>query len=230
VIFLRKERSNSKIPGDKLSVVVGLVAAILVLAGGFAFWLANPPEYEASSTLLVFPNEEQSSVSEYYDVLSSGQIVETYSGVINLNVVASSPVAGEVTRLEAAVVPNTSLIRVTATAPKPEVAEAAVNSVVDRAGPYLERLNSVYTASVLSPATGTATRVGAPAGTFVAAVLLVALVVGVAVQQAALALARAGRRVPEPRSPVGDRENVLKGNRDGASPPTDAVDRVPSSS
>lgn len=230
MILLRKERRHSKMLRDKLSVVVGVVAAILVLMGGLLFWLTNPPEYEASSTLLVFPNEEQSSVSDYYDVLSSGQIVETYSGVINLNVVASSPVAGEVTHLEATVVPNTSLIRVTATAPEPEVAEAAVNSVVDRAGPYLERLNSIYIASVISPATGTATRVGAPTGTFVAAVLLVALVVGVAVQQAALALARAGRRVPEPRSPIGDGENVLKVNRDRASPPPDAVDRVPSSS
>jgi hypothetical protein len=119
---------------------------------------------------------------------------------------------------------------VTATAPEPEVAEAAVNSVVDRAGPYLEQLNSIYTASVISPATGAATRVGAPTSTLFAAVLLVALVVGVAVQQATLALARAGRRVPETRSPIDDRDDVLKVNRDGASPPTDAADRAPSRS
>jgi capsular polysaccharide biosynthesis protein len=171
-------------------VLAGLATAILVMLAGLWFWQTNPTEYRASTTLLVLPDPRGAGeLPDYYDLLSQGQIVETFAQIMDLRVAERPPTGADAT-IDVTVVPDTSLVQVTATSSDAQSAEVAADAVLDQVRPFLAVLNSPYTISVIRPASGTAQQAGVPPRTLLPAILLVALIAGLAAQQAARALGR----------------------------------------
>ncbi len=177
----------------RLDLLVGLLVVVVVLSAGVLLWQSNPIEYRASATLVVLPAPAQATDPGYYDLLNQGQIVQTLAQVLDLGV--AGDVQDEVSSISVTVVPDTFLIRVTATAPDPETAETAADSVMTRASTYFSELSAPYTASVISPATGTAERAGVPPRTLLVAVALVAAIAGIAALLATRALQRPASQV-----------------------------------
>ena len=191
-----------------VSVVAGVVAAALVAAVAVALLVTRPPQWSASASLLVLPEPESASagpdvVAGLYDALSRGQIPATYAELLRdrrLEVTAgqrqglSEEEIAEV-ELEVLIVPDTSVLDLKITAPRPEQAESITAEVLTEAEGFLSELDSPYAVMVTGDAAGTARQVGLaplPLGAVAAAVAILA---GFAVQQAVAGLGRA-RQAP----------------------------------
>lgn len=177
----------------RLDLLGGLLVALLVVGAGFVFWQSNSIEYRASATLVVLPASPQATDPGYYDLLNQGQIVQTFAQVLDLEIADRAQNELGAT-ISVTVVPDTFLIRVTAIAPEAETAETAADSVIAQASTYFSELSAPYAASLVSPATGTAERAGVPPRALFVAVALVAVIAGIATQQATRALRRTTRQ------------------------------------
>jgi len=162
----------------------------------------QPSEYRATSTLVVLPKAAGAEVASYYDTLSQGQIATTFAQILALQGSRTAPEGGaDAATVAVEVVPDTSLIQVTATTPRAATAEAAADDVLTRVSPYFDELNSPYDVSVVRPATGTAQRTGLALGTLAGVVVGVAVISGLAAYLASGALAGA-RQLTHPGSPA----------------------------
>ena len=79
----------------RAAALTGLAVALLVLVGGWLLYVDRPAEYEASSTLVVLPNEPQAEAASYYDILSQGQIVTPFAGILDLQATQGSRAGDE---------------------------------------------------------------------------------------------------------------------------------------
>lgn len=198
-----------------MSIVAGTIAFAAVAAAGSVYVLGRPTTYTATASVVVLPSRSvsETAVSGYYETLSRGQIVETYAEMFRLpewsNAAISAQNLSTDTSAEietsASVVPSTAVIDVTATAPSGATAEAVVDDLVNRTSQYIASLSQPYDVRPISDATGTAKASGIPKVPFLAVVLVVGAVVGVAVQQLTLGLVRARER-SRPPSRVPPRE------------------------
>ncbi len=185
----------------RAAVLTGLVVALLVLAGGLLFYADRPAEYEASSTLVVLPNDELVEAASYYDTLSQGQIVTTFAEILDLQATAAGDGA-QVTSVVVDVVPDTSLIRITGTATDAGSAETATDAVLAQSQVYFDQLTAPYRISVVQGAAGTAEQTGLAPGLLSGAVAAVALIAGLATYLAVRALLPARQFVrPAPEEP-----------------------------
>ncbi len=183
----------------RAAVLTGLVVALLVLAGGLLFYADRPAEYEASSTLVVLPNDALAEAASYYDTLSQGQIVTTFAEILDLQATSAADGA-QVTSVAVDVVPDTSLIRITATAADAQSAETATDAVLTQSQAYFDQLTAPYQISVVQGAAGTAEQTGLAPGLLSGAVAAVALISGLATYLAVRALLPARqpiRQAPE---------------------------------
>jgi len=197
----------------RAAVLTGLVVALLVLAGGLLFYADRPAEYEASSTLVVLPNDELAEAASYYDTLSQGQIVTTFAEILDLQATSAADGAS-VTSVTVDVVPDTSLIRITATAADTQSAETATDAVLAQSQGYFDQLTAPYQISVVQGAAGTAEQTGLAPGLLSGAVAAVALIAGLATYLAIRALLPARQLVrptaEEPSSPSYERPPVSR--------------------
>jgi hypothetical protein len=179
---------------------------VLVLVGGAVFWTLTPVQYQARATLVVLPVREAAEAASYYDTLSRGQIATTFAEILDLRADPEAAVDGGASEpeLTVEVVPDTSLIQLSATASDPGDAEAAADAALGQAQPYFDQLGAPYAVSVVAPAEGTAERTGLVAGVFAAVVGAVALIAGVAAHLAFRALQQNRRqsRPPAAARPV----------------------------
>jgi capsular polysaccharide biosynthesis protein len=173
-------------------LLTGIAVALVVLAGGSVFWLLNPTQYRATSTLLVFPDAAAGEFAGYYDTLSRGQVTLTFAQILELQVSGASgdPV------IDVQAVPDTSLITVTVTAQTAAEAEADADAVLEQSRRYFTQLSSPYEISVVRAAAGTAQRSGVPVVPLVLVLPIVALIAGFAAQQAIRVLATQRRSEP----------------------------------
>jgi capsular polysaccharide biosynthesis protein len=177
--------------------------AVLVALGGGLFWAERPAESRATNTLVVLPDVQNSQVASYYDTLSSGQIATTFAQILALRGEAPSAKSQNVT-IDVQVVPATSLIQVTATAPDARTAEAAADAALARTRPFFDELSSPYAVFEVQSARGTAQRSGLAPQLLAAGVAAVAIIAGVAVALAVIALQKA--RESSRRQTEGDAE------------------------
>jgi hypothetical protein len=199
------------------SLVVGAVVAALLLAAGLVYALAQQKTWTAESVVVVLPASDldDATSAAYYETLSRGQIVATFAEVAgNLRFVQqaeerlglTSEQGAQVTT-EVTVVPTTAVILVRASAPDAAVAERVADMTTEISSDYLAGLSEPFRTYQVHEAGGTATSSGTPVLLLLAASVLVALVAGLAAQQAAYHLApallrrSAGRRETEPAAP-----------------------------
>lgn len=169
------------------------------MAGG-AFWLQRPVEYQAATTLVVLPQSSASEAASYYDTLSRGQITTTLAEILSIKAVPDDGSA----EIAVEVVPDTSLIEVSATAADADAAEEAADQALGQAEPYFNQLGAPYQVSVVDTAEGSATEIGLAAGLLAAVIAAVSLIAGLATYMAvrSLQVARQQTRVIESPAPV----------------------------
>ena len=116
---------------------LGLIAVVTILAAGVGFWLSTlfPMVYQASTSLLV--NAGSSSSTTYNDVLASEQLATTYAQLLTKRPVIEAAARGLgldpndlKKKVRVQLVPNTTLIELTAEDGNPRVAADIANQVV----------------------------------------------------------------------------------------------------
>jgi capsular polysaccharide biosynthesis protein len=199
-----------------LGAIAGVLFTVLILASGL-FWVFSRSHTWAAKAVVVVlpaPGIPSGTAASYYDTLSRGQIVETYAEILRLQRFQEATIAGldrataqpAKTTVTVAVVPNTALITITATGPSRTVAETLADGVFTQAGNYVRSLAGPYTVTAVSTAKGTGTQSTSHTSGFLAVLVVVALVVGLGVQQAVSQLVNARGKVvsaaPSQVSPI----------------------------
>jgi len=196
-------RSGSARRPLRRSVVLGLVLGILVLAAGGAVAATQHKSFTAEAVLVVLPSSDldEGTSAAFYETMSRGQIIGTFAEVAD-NAVFQNQAMDDLglagaqraqTSSEVSVVPNTSVILVRVTAAAAATSEQVADGAADRITIYLTGLSDAYRIQVVHQAGGSAT----PSGMSPALVLqlagILAVVLGLAVQQAAYHSAKARR-------------------------------------
>jgi hypothetical protein len=182
------------------SVAWGAVALVVVLLAGGTFLATRRGEWTAETTAMVVPDQalDPAAGAGYYETLSRGHVVATVAEILRLGHFRDEAATGlgitpeqrDSVTVEVAVVPNTAIITIAATAPDARLAEQMADAVLARATAY-EGLPEPYELTPVSGAAGTARQAAVATWRFAAVLLLIALVAGVAAQQAAYHLAAA---------------------------------------
>ena len=182
-----------------------------MLSVGWTFLQQRPTEYRAATTLVVLPDNANAEAASYYDTLSQGQIATTFAQILDLQATPPAPAAGsDPATISVDVLPDTSLIQVTATAAEPAAAEAAADATLVQVQPYFDQLGWPYDVSVVEPAAGTAERAGFTSSVLLSALAVVALVAAIAAYLAVRTLqqTRAGRPAAVPADETGGQRRV----------------------
>lgn len=189
----------------RVSLMTGALVALLILVAGSVVALGQKTEYTAESVIVVLPNAElETSVSAaYYETLSRGQIVATFAEVadnLRFEQQAEERLQLDEGQRDAvtttvSVVPSTSVILVRATAEEAEVAEQMADGTASLATEYLGNLSDPYRSEIVQEADFSAYVSSTSPALLFGLTLIVALIAGVAVQQAIYHLLGAlGRR------------------------------------
>lgn len=188
------------------SVFFGMLLAGLTLAAGAAVIFARPTGWEAQSTLIVLPSERKSasetSDASLFELLNQGQVVTTYSALLgnqafSEEVTRTAGVRARPISLAAAPLPDTFLIRLTASAPTAVDAGRLVQVAAERAPQYVGDLRQPFTVRALDATGVTATRRTAATPALAVTLLIIAILVGVTAQQGFLQLRRVATRPGE---------------------------------
>jgi capsular polysaccharide biosynthesis protein len=196
-------RSGSGPRPLRRSVVVGLVLALLVLAAGAAMAATQHKSFTAEAVLVVLPSSDldESTSAAFYETMSRGQIIGTFAEVAD-NAVFENRTMDDLglggaqrtqTSSEVSVVPNTSVILVRVTAAAAATSEQVADGAADRITTYLTGLSDAYRIQVVHGAGGSATRSGMSPALVLLLAGIVALVLGLAAQQAVYRSAKARR-------------------------------------
>lgn len=188
------------------SIVIGAVVALVVLVGGVFYALNQHRVWTAESMLVVLPatDLDQATSASYYETLSRGQIVATFAEVAGgsnfkqqaENRLSLTPDERASVTTEVTVVPNTSVILIRSTAPTAELAQRMVEATTQVSVQYLASLSQPYRVVPVPTGQNSAVPSGISPIVLIAASVVVALVAGVAVQQAVYHLTPALRGAP----------------------------------
>lgn len=183
-------------PGVTGSIAFGVVLASLTIALGGSVILSRPTVWQSQTTLLVMPREtDDGSDAGLFELLNQGQIVTTYAAILRSNVFAqdvarSAAVTVRPITLDAAPLPDTFLIRITATAPTAVDSARLARAGARRAPAHVADLKQPFAIRALDASGVTATRRTVATPGLAVTLFLIALIVGVAGQQAFLQLRR----------------------------------------
>ena len=193
------------------SIVVGVAVALLLLVAGVVFATVSKAQWTAESVSVVLPGTElnEADTASYYETLSRGQIVATFAEVAsnarfeqqaeqNLGLDASQQAA---VTTEVTVAPSTAVVLIRVTSDDRQVAEQIAQEMTSVSQTYLQGLARPYRLEVVNPGTGTAYRSSTSPLVLVVAAVVVALVGGLAIQQAvyhSLVALRSGSRPLRP--------------------------------
>ncbi len=186
------------------SIVSGVVVAVALAAAGLAYALTQQRSWTAEAVVVVLPaaSLDDATSAAYYETLSRGQIVATFAEVaatnrfeqqaeaeLQLSVAEQEKVSVEVT-----VVPDTAVILIRTTAPTAATAEAMADQITLLSSQYWAGLSKPYRTRTVGNAAGSAEPSGNSPLVLAGAAIAVALVAGLAVQQAVYHLSMAARR------------------------------------
>ena len=165
--------------------VFALVGAVIAAALGYLL-TPQSQRYQASAhvALLPAPNLSADQSSAFWEVLTRGQVSRTAAVLYNdprwLPSAANAAKAalGDL-YMEAAALPDTTMVTITMSASSPEAAELALNDVLTTATPEVTSLSVPFTVKVLWPPKGSAVPLPSPGPTqFAAAGALAGLLIG----------------------------------------------------
>jgi capsular polysaccharide biosynthesis protein len=196
----------------RISVAAGLVVALLVVIAGAALAMTEERKYTAESVLVMLPSSDldTSDSAAYYETLSRGQIIATFAEVAdNLRFEQQAEQTLQLTEAQRAtvttavtVVPDTSVILVRATADSAAVAEEVADGTTTLASSYLAGIAKPYRTEVVHNAQGSAYSSGTSPTLLFSLAILVALIAGLAIQQAVyhlmMTVGRSNRRDVNP--------------------------------
>lgn len=192
------------------SIVTGTIIALALVAAGVTYVLTQQRTWTAESMAVVLPAAtlDDATSASYYETLSRGQIVATFAEVagglgfeqqaedrLGLTPQQRANVTTEVT-----VVPDTAVILIRATADDASVAQRMAAATMDLSVQYLAGLSKPYRVVSVPAGDDSATPNGTSLPVLLAAIAAVALVAGLAVQQAVYHLSIAIRGVPRSQS------------------------------
>jgi capsular polysaccharide biosynthesis protein len=196
----------------RLSIVVGAVVALLILVAGIAFAVVRPPAYTAEAMAVVLPGKglDEATAAGQWETLSRGQIPATFAEVAadpRFQTAAAdqlklTPDQRQQIQVETSVVPNTSVILIRVTAPDPVVAEQMADATTALASQYLTGLLPSFRTETVQSAEGTAQSSGLSPLLLIVGTVVLALVAGLAVQQAIYHLLLVLRRGPASGGPT----------------------------
>lgn len=197
---LRPKRASRDL---RTSVYSGVVVALLVFIAGAFFALTSSSKWTAEASIVMLPSSSLGPAQEaaFYEYLSRGQIVATFTEVGNnaeflqeaqeeIGMNAADRATSSVTL---SVVPSTSVVLVQANAPTSDQAVALADATTELARAYFAQLAVPFRTEVVAGAVGAAAPTGPTTALMLIATLVAALVAGIAVQQATLAILRARR-------------------------------------
>lgn len=185
-----------------VSIVVGVLALLI----GLYIVGKREQRYRAEATVAITP-VAGAPTGAAVDALASGDVVPSFAQVFSgTEVVRPALVAADIagpdrdaTDVSAKPVEGSAVIRIEATAPSRQVAEAAATAVASQK-PKLEGLSSIYEAHLVRAGAGTAAKTGTSTTVLRLEVLIIAVVIG-------LLTAALVRRIPvagPPAAPAGD--------------------------
>ena len=187
--------------GTRVSLLAGTLVALLILAVGSVVALGQKTEYTAESGILILPEEDlEASISAaYYESLSRGQIVATFAEVADNPRFEQEAKARlqldeeqrDTVTTSVSVVPSTSVILVRATAEEAAVAEQMAGGTASLVTEYLSDLSQPYRSEIVQDAQSSSHVSSASPALLYGLPVIVALIAGVAVQQAIYHLVRA---------------------------------------
>lgn len=142
--------------------MIVLAALVAVIASLTASYLAVP-QYEATARFIISPNPSQMSgrdVVNSLDTLDRRSIVSTYAEVMNSQRIYADTLAALKVKAEdlkdytyeAVVLPESSVLELTASGPNPEAAANLANTIGYQAIQFTNRLNQVYDVNFLDTA------------------------------------------------------------------------------
>lgn len=156
-------------------VVFALIGAVLGAAVG-ALMAPTAERYTVSADVALLPAPDLTTVeaSDFWDVLTRGQVSRTAAVIYNdYRWIPSAAQAAEVPQSEltlyAAALPETTLLTVTVTANSGPAAETALNDVLINAAQEVASVTAPYVARVLWPPQNSASPVAVPGRAQVAA-------------------------------------------------------------
>jgi capsular polysaccharide biosynthesis protein len=199
-----KQPKNSAGRPVRRSIAVGLLLALMALAGGVTLAVTQQQAWIAESVMVVLPraNLDDATSAAFYETMSRGQIVGTFAEVADnpsfqrqaMNDLQLTAAQKKTVSTTVSVVPDTSVILVRVSAGTPAAAEQVTDATAALASRNLASLSNAYRTQIVHSAQGTA----APSGTSPTLLLIlsagVALVAGVATQQAVYHLVMARRQ------------------------------------
>ncbi len=177
-------RKATRPPG----VLAGIVVFLLVAVVGALYVVGQRPTYSASASFALFPRPlDNPAQAGYYETLSRGQIVSTIAQLVKADQPTPPP---RVSPLVVSVVDQTSIVQIDVTAPTAMQAEQAADAGLMHAVALVQSLKLPYAATVANTAAGHAQSGGTSKTKLGAIVALVAITLGLAVQQSFLGLRR----------------------------------------
>lgn len=216
------------------SIVIGAVVALLVLVAGLVLAGVSKAQWTAESVSVVLPDPKLDAADQaaYYETLSRGQIVATFAEVasnarfqlqaeqnLGLDAAQQAEVTSTVT-----VAPSTSVVLIQVVSSDRLIAEKVAGEMTAVSQTYLQGLSQPYRLDVVNPGTDTAYRSSTSPAVLVVAALVVALVGGVAIQQAvyhSLVALRSGSRLVRPGA---SRPTAGGGEPEGPADPVDPAE------
>lgn len=183
-----------------VSIVAGIVVFLLLGSVGLVFSLNVATQWAARSSVLVLPSKpvNPDQVPAYYETLSRGQMVSTLAELVRLGEfqteVADQFGFSESQRasveLTVNVVADTAMLQVVATSEDPRLAATMVDGVVEASTGYIGDLVLPYALVPVSKGADNLTEFGLSAPLVFAVFFLVAMIFGLAVQQATFRLTK----------------------------------------
>lgn len=221
----------------RTSLLAGGLIALLIAVGGGAAALLQKPVHTAESVVVVLPRADLDTAASaaYYETLSRGQIVATFAEVAdNLRFEQQAEERLRLTDAQRAtvtttvsVVPNTSVILVRASAADARVAEQVADGTTTLATEYLGGLSKTYRTDIVKSAQGSAAQSGTSPLLLLGLAVVVAVIAGLAIQQALYHLLISLRRRPVPGARTGGTPAEAESTgEDPAESPADAGEQL----
>lgn len=167
----------------KRRVVIAAIALVGAVLGALLGFLVAPQSsrytMSADVALLPAPNLTTAEASNFWEVLTRGQITRTAAIVyadqrwLSSAAKAANVPQGDLT-LTAAALPETTVLTVTVTGPSSAATESALNDVLATATREVSSVSAPFLVKVLFPQEGSATKVATPGRKQVAAAGFVA--------------------------------------------------------
>jgi hypothetical protein len=172
-----------------VAVLAGVGVALVVFGAGALFVTGRTEEYAATGSFVVLPGTTTESIAAgLYDTLGRGQVVSTFAEIIRSAPISDTPV-GATTSVT--ISPDTLVIVVEGRASTAAAAEAIAQSKMESGAKAVVALGTPFRIDAIDEPAGSAELQGLSDSKLLIAVILAAIILGIAAFQAVEVVRRA---------------------------------------